>query len=118
MLAFRFFSGRDTWGALNLCSRHPPAFEEAFELVGQLPASQTSVALPASCEISQLTAELNTRVVVVRATGLLWERHDIGAAAAQNMLLAAANSWAAPPARLAIQLAHVRTRTSPGTIRT
>jgi len=94
MLAFRLFSGRDTWGALNLYSRRTQAFDETSEFVGQLLASHASIALAGSREISQLTAELNTRNLVDRATGVLMERHGIGAAAAHDMLVATANASA------------------------
>jgi len=92
MLAFRLFSGRDTWGALNLYSRHTQSFDETSEFVGQLLASHASIALAGSREISQLTAELNTRNLTDRATGVLMERHGIGSAGALDMLAATARA--------------------------
>jgi transcriptional regulator with GAF, ATPase, and Fis domain len=86
MLAFRLFSGRDTWGALNLYSRQTNAFGASSEFVGQLFASHASIALAGSQEIGLLTIELNTRNLVERATGIMMERHHIGPTAALEML--------------------------------
>lgn len=92
MLAFRLFTGSETWGALNLYSRRYNAFNEASEFVGLLFASHASIALAGSQEISQLTRELNARDVVSRATGVMMERHRTSPAAAYDLLLALAKT--------------------------
>jgi GAF domain-containing protein len=92
MLAFRLFSGGDSWGALNLYSRKPQAFDESSEFVGQLFASHASIALAGSQEITQLAADLQTRHLVGKATGILMERHKIGSQEADEMLMSTSTS--------------------------
>jgi GAF domain-containing protein len=92
MLAFRLFSGGDSWGALNLYSRKPQAFDESSEFVGQLFASHASIALAGSQEITRLVADVRTRYVIGQATGILMERHEISSDDAYEMLVATSSS--------------------------
>ena len=92
MLAFRLFTVGDSWGALNLYSRKVGAFDETSEFAGQLFASHASIALAGSQEITQLTAELASRDLVGKATGILMERHRINSEAAHEMLVATSMS--------------------------
>ena len=87
MLAFRLFTAGDSWGALNLYSRKANAFDLASEFAGQLFASHASIALAGSQEITHLTAEMASRDVLGRATGILMERHAITSDEAHEMLV-------------------------------
>ena len=88
MLAFRLFTGGDSWGALNLYSRKTDAFDEASEFVGLLFASHASIALAGSQQLRQVTADLNTGELIGKATGILMERHKIRSSDAYDMLVA------------------------------
>jgi GAF domain-containing protein len=92
MLAFRLVIGGDAWGALSLYSRQANAFDAASELVGQLLASHTSIALAGLQEVMSLTRQMTGREAVGRATGVMMERHRITAEAAHDMLLATAKA--------------------------
>jgi GAF domain-containing protein len=108
MLAFRLYTGDDSWGALNLYSRMSNAFDQASEFVGILFASHASIALAGSQQLRQLTVDMSTQRLVERAIGILMERCHVGAGDARDMLVATTGDGTVSLAKAAAQVIDSR----------
>lgn len=78
-ISFRLFSSDDTWGALNVYSRQPRAFDQDDVRHGQVIAAMCAVALARSVKDDQLQSALETRTVIGQATGIVMERYGLDA---------------------------------------
>ncbi|NPD04888.1 GAF and ANTAR domain-containing protein [Nocardioides sp. zg-1308] len=86
-LSFRLFTSADhTWGALNLYSRTPRAFDADDVAHGQAIAAVAAVVLARTIEDEHLLRALGTRAEIGQATGMLMERFDLSGEAAFEVL--------------------------------
>jgi GAF domain-containing protein len=86
-ISFRLFTrADDSWGALNVYSRHPHAFTEEDVVHGQTIAAMAAVVLAKSINDDQLVRALETRTHIGQATGILMERYDLDAERAFEVL--------------------------------
>jgi GAF domain-containing protein len=86
-ISFRLFTrADDSWGALNVYSRHPRAFTEEDVVHGQTMAAMAAVVLARSIKDEQLVRALETRTHIGQATGILMERYDLDADRAFDVL--------------------------------
>lgn len=77
IMGFRLFAERDTYGALNIYSRQPNAFDDDAEAVGAVLAAHASVALATAREREHLQEALRSRDVIGQAKGILMTRGNI-----------------------------------------
>jgi transcriptional regulator with GAF, ATPase, and Fis domain len=77
MLSIQLYVADDNLGALNLYARHPHAFDEGSEFVGQLFGTHAAVAMSAAQKQDQLAQGMATRDLIGQAKGILMERHRI-----------------------------------------
>lgn len=77
IMGFRLFADKDTYGALNLYSRQPHAFDDDTEAVGAVLAAHAGVALATAREREHLHEALRGRDVIGQAKGILMARGDI-----------------------------------------
>jgi GAF domain-containing protein len=86
-LSFRLFTRpNDTWGALNVYSRSPHAFDQEDVVHGQTIAAMAAVVLARSINDEHLARALETRTVIGEAIGILMERYDIDAQKAFDVI--------------------------------
>jgi GAF domain-containing protein len=86
-ISFRLFTrADDSWGALNVYSRHPHAFTQEDVVHGQTIAAMAAVVLAKSINDDQLVRALETRTHIGQATGILMERYDLDAERAFEVL--------------------------------
>lgn len=74
--AIRLFDGRESNGALNLYSRRPGSLAD-LEILGQLFAHHSAVALAYARQVSQLQEAIQTRQLIGQAVGVAMERFDL-----------------------------------------
>jgi len=86
MLAVQLATPRGTLGALNLYALKPHAFDDDSRQVAVLYASHASLALAAAKAESELRAAIESRQLIGSATGILMQRHDLGAEQAFQLL--------------------------------
>ena len=89
ILALQLFIDGDNLGALNLYARHPHAFSEDAQQVGQMFASHAAIAYSTVRRQEQLRRAVTTRELIGQAQGILMERHKITADEAFGMLVLA-----------------------------
>ena len=77
IMGFRLFADRHTYGALNIYSRRPSAFDDDALAVGAVLAAHAGVALATARERAQLEEALRGRDVIGQAKGILMARGDI-----------------------------------------
>ncbi len=87
MLSFQLFVEKASFGALNLYSDRPDAFDAESENIGLLLAAHAGVALAESRIESNLRIALSTRDVIGQAKGIIMERFKIGSQQAFEMLV-------------------------------
>lgn len=80
-----YIDGAD-FGALNVHSTTPGAFDRDARLVGELFAAHAATAFGAVREKEQLRAALTSRDLIGQAKGMLMERYQIDATAAFSLL--------------------------------
>jgi GAF domain-containing protein len=86
-LSFRLFTAQnESWGALNVYSCTPRAFDDDDVVHGQTIAAMVGVVLARSIHEDQLAAALETRAVIGQATGILMERFQLDADVCFNIL--------------------------------
>jgi transcriptional regulator with GAF, ATPase, and Fis domain len=86
ILSFRLFAERDTFGALNLYSTQPDAFDEHDVTVGAVLAAHAAVAWSSARTVQNLKAGMESRQVIGEATGLLMARQGVSEAEAFDVL--------------------------------
>jgi GAF domain-containing protein len=89
MLAWRLFTTGTTFGALNIYSSQPDAFDEDAVLLGELFAAHAAIALAGSRQQATLRAALATRDLISTAKGILVQRHHVDVHTAFRMLVKA-----------------------------
>ncbi|PRX45434.1 ANTAR domain-containing protein [Prauserella shujinwangii] len=77
MMGFLLFTEDERYGALDLYSTDPDAFNERSEQVGWLLASHAAVALASAQHDAQLRDAIATRQEIGEAMGILMERYKI-----------------------------------------
>jgi GAF domain-containing protein len=86
-LSFRLFTAQNSsWGALNVYSHTPHAFDADDVAHGQTIAAMVGVVLARSIHEDQLAAALEMRAVIGQATGILMERFQLDADVCFNIL--------------------------------
>jgi GAF domain-containing protein len=79
-LSFRLYTKPgDSWGALNVYSCKPHAFDQEDVVHGQTIAAMAAVVLARAINDDHLARALETRTVIGEAIGILMERYDIDA---------------------------------------
>ncbi|MDO5499101.1 MAG: GAF and ANTAR domain-containing protein [Propionibacteriaceae bacterium] len=86
-LSLELFVGRHEYGALNVYSSAPGAFDLEAESVGLLLASHAALAMVATDTEQGLRMALNTRDLIGQAKGILMERHRVDSTKAFDMLV-------------------------------
>ncbi|MER7930694.1 GAF and ANTAR domain-containing protein [Streptomyces sp. NPDC096057] len=86
MTGVLLYTHNDDFGALNLYSRRPGAFDKDIESAGWLLASHAAVALDSARTIDQLEHAMETRHAIGEAMGILMERHQLSEDDAFNVL--------------------------------
>lgn len=86
MACFCLYIDGDDFGALNVHSTTPGAFDRDARLVGELFAAHAATAFGAVREKEQLRAALTSRDLIGQAKGMLMERYQIDATAAFSLL--------------------------------
>lgn len=86
MMGFRLFAQADTFGALDLYSRQPDAFDHETVAMGSVLAAHAGVALATARERAQLHEALRSRDLIGQAKGLLMARGNIDAEEAFDIL--------------------------------
>ncbi|HVX47114.1 MAG TPA: GAF and ANTAR domain-containing protein [Mycobacteriales bacterium] len=104
MLCFQLFTDDDTFGALNLFSDTPHAFDEYDNEVGLIFASHAAVALAEAQTQAGLKAAIITRQQIGEAVGILSERHNITTAQAFSLLAQASQHRNTPLRDIAARL--------------
>jgi putative methionine-R-sulfoxide reductase with GAF domain len=89
MLAWRLFTTGTTFGALNVYSSRPDAFDEDAVVLGELLAVHAAIALAGARQKATLRAALATRDLIATAKGILVERHHVDSHTAFQMLVKA-----------------------------
>lgn len=89
VLSLELFAGPQEFGALNIYSRHPDAFDQAAESAGLLLASHAALAMNATGTEEGLREALNSRDLIGQAKGILMERHRLTSAQAFDLMVAA-----------------------------
>jgi GAF domain-containing protein len=92
VLAVQLYADEDDFGALNMYSPDPAAFDTDSEDTGILLASHAAIAIAARRRETSLHATLDTRDLIGQAKGRLMERHDIDAMQAFAMIMTAART--------------------------
>ena len=77
MMCFRLFTHTDKYGALNLYSRKPDAFDEVDREHGLALAAHAAIAVAAAQEVDGLEVAMDGRTVIGQAMGILMERYDL-----------------------------------------
>jgi GAF domain-containing protein len=86
-ISFRLFAAqRSSWGALNVYSLTPHAFDDDDVIHGQTIAAMVGVVLARSIHEHQLAEALETRTLIGQATGILMERFQLDADVCFNIL--------------------------------
>lgn len=86
MLSVQLFDNQRNFGALNLYSATPAAFDEASETTAILLASHAAIAIAGQRDVSNLRQALDVRDLVGQAKGILMERYRITATEAFDLL--------------------------------
>lgn len=86
MLCFQLFTTAREYGALNLYSESPDAFDHEDQTVGLALAAHIAVALATSREIDSLDVAVVNRTMIGQAEGILMERYDLTADKAFSVL--------------------------------
>ena len=86
MACFCLYIDGNDFGALNVHSTTPGAFDRDARLVGELFAAHAATAFGAVREKEQLRAALTSRDLIGQAKGMLMERYQIDATAAFSLL--------------------------------
>jgi GAF domain-containing protein len=89
ILAFRLYVVADDFGALNVYSSEPAAFDDDSQHVGQLFATHAAVALAGSRRERQLTDAISSRDLIGQAKGILMHRHRVSGDQAFQILIKA-----------------------------
>lgn len=87
MLCFQLFTSDHSYGALNLYSDQPVAFDAHDEAVGLALAAHAAVAIATSRTITTLNNALSNRTVIGQAEGMLMERFGLTAEQAFSVLV-------------------------------
>ncbi|MGX1365356.1 transcriptional regulator with GAF, ATPase, and Fis domain [Streptomyces canus] len=77
MTGVLLYTHDEDFGALNLYSRRPGAFDKDIETAGWMLASHAAVALADARTIDQLEDAMKTRHAIGEAMGILMERHKL-----------------------------------------
>jgi GAF domain-containing protein len=108
-LSFRLFTrAEDSWGALNVYSRHPRAFTDEDVVHGQTIAAMAAVVLAKSINDEHLVQALETRTHIGQATGILMERFDLDAERAFEVLRRISSQTNTKLRDLAVQVVTTR----------
>jgi len=86
MLSLLLYTGHDSYGALNLYSGRPNAFDSEDMLVAHSLAAHLAVAVAAAREIDHRGIAMVSRLVIGQAEGILMERYKITAEQAFDLL--------------------------------
>lgn len=86
MMGFLLFTRDEEFGALNLYSRRPGAFDGDAETGGWLLAAIAAVALSSARNDAQLHEALSTRHTIGQAMGIIMGRHHLGEEQAFDVL--------------------------------
>ena len=87
MFACRLTTTRDVFGALNLYSTEPGAFNSESEALALGYATHVGLALSALDKENNLRKAMDTREVIGQAMGILIERHRITASQAFDLMV-------------------------------
>lgn len=87
ILGFQLFNHDQNFGALNLYSDHPGAFDAESESQGWVLASHAAVALTSARTSEQLHAALESSRTIGQATGIVRERYEMSEDQATSALL-------------------------------
>lgn len=87
MMGFQLFNHDQSFGALNLYSDRPGAFDAESEGQGWVLASHAAVALTSARTSEQLHAALDNSRMIGQATGIVRERYDMSEEQATSTLL-------------------------------
>lgn len=86
MLSLLLYTGNDSYGALNLYSTRPNAYNSDDILVAHSLAAHLAVAVAAAREIDHRGLAMVSRLVIGQAEGILMERYKVSAEHAFDLL--------------------------------
>lgn len=86
MLCFCLYVEGDNFGALNLHSTRPNAFDDESVSIGSLFAAHAAIAFSAVREKEQIRSALTNRDIIGQAKGMLMERYSLNADDAFQLL--------------------------------
>ena len=86
MLSLLLYTGHDSYGALNLYSARPDAYNSEDILVAHSLAAHLAVAVAAAREIDHRSLAMVSRLVIGQAEGILMERYKVSAEQAFDLL--------------------------------
>jgi GAF domain-containing protein len=105
-LSFQLYSHHRGFGALNLLSTRPHAFNLDAEITLAMLATQAAITLITADKETQFQSALASRDIIGQAKGILMERYKLDASQAFSTLVKLSQETNTPVRRIAQQLAE------------